>query len=55
VRGYVLNSSRPLFRDNLPLRQAVNFAVDRGALPRAGGRSSREPAHRPVPPPKGAR
>jgi peptide/nickel transport system substrate-binding protein len=37
LRGYVLNSSRPLFRNNLPLRQAVNFAVDRGALRRAGG------------------
>ena len=29
---YVLNSSRPLFRDNPKLRQAVNFAVDRGTL-----------------------
>jgi peptide/nickel transport system substrate-binding protein len=31
-RGYALNMSRPLFRDNLPLRQAVNFAIDRTAL-----------------------
>jgi peptide/nickel transport system substrate-binding protein len=28
----VLNSARPLFRNNAPLRRAVNFAVDRKAL-----------------------
>jgi ABC-type transport system substrate-binding protein len=28
----VLNTSRPLFQDNVKLRQAVNFAVDRKAL-----------------------
>jgi ABC-type oligopeptide transport system substrate-binding subunit len=33
-RGYILNSSRPLFRNNLALRRAVNFAVDRPALAR---------------------
>jgi len=32
VRGYALNMARPLFRNNLPLRRAVNFAVDRPAL-----------------------
>ena len=31
------------------LRQAVNFAIDRSALRRAGGRAAPEPAHRPVP------
>lgn len=36
-RGFVLNTSRPLFRDNPKLRQAVNFAVDRAALGRASG------------------
>lgn len=36
-RGYVFNMSRPLFRNNLRLRQAVNFAIDRSALRRAGG------------------
>jgi peptide/nickel transport system substrate-binding protein len=36
-KGYVLNSSRPLFRDNARLRRAVNFAVDRLALQRLGG------------------
>jgi len=38
-RGYVLNTSRPLFRDNPRLRRAVNFAIDRAALRRAGGGS----------------
>jgi peptide/nickel transport system substrate-binding protein len=37
LHGYVLNSSRPLFRNNPRLRRAVNFAVDRAALRRAGG------------------
>ena len=36
-RGYALNTSRPLFRDNPQLRRAVNFAIDRAALRRAGG------------------
>ena len=35
--GFVLNTSRPLFRDNPQLRQAVNFAVDRSAVRRASG------------------
>src|SRR5262249_15856577 len=35
--GLVLNTSRPLFRGNLPLRKAVNLAVDRAAILRAGG------------------
>jgi peptide/nickel transport system substrate-binding protein len=29
---FVLNTSRPLFRNNLELRRAVNFAIDRHAL-----------------------
>lgn len=36
-RGFALNSSRPLFHNHPSLRQAVNFAVDRSALRRAGG------------------
>jgi hypothetical protein len=36
-RGYAFNASRPLFRNNPRLRQAVNFAIDRSALRRAGG------------------
>ncbi len=40
-RGYAFNTSRPLFRDNPRLRQAVNFAIDRSAFRRvAGGRFS---------------
>ncbi len=39
IRLVVLNSARPLFKDNVPLRQAVNFAIDRAALIRARGGS----------------
>jgi len=37
-RGYALNTSRPLFRNNLKLRQAVNFAIDRSELEGGAGR-----------------
>jgi ABC-type transport system substrate-binding protein len=37
LRLFFLNTSRPLFRNNVKLRQAVNFAVDRGALARELG------------------
>jgi len=37
-RSFFLNTSRPLFRDNAPLRKAVNVAVDRAALIREFGR-----------------
>jgi peptide/nickel transport system substrate-binding protein len=37
LRMFVLNTSRPLFRKNPNLRQAVNFAVDRRALLRERG------------------
>jgi ABC-type oligopeptide transport system substrate-binding subunit len=30
-RGWALNTTRPLFRDNVPLRQAVSAAIDRTA------------------------
>ncbi len=36
-RGYAFNTSRPLFRNNPRLRQAVNFAIDRSAFRRAAG------------------
>jgi peptide/nickel transport system substrate-binding protein len=36
-RSFFLNTSRPLFRDNVPLRKAVNLAVDRAALIREFG------------------
>lgn len=32
IVGFYLNTNRPLFRDNVPLRQALNFAVDRPAV-----------------------
>jgi ABC-type transport system substrate-binding protein len=37
TRLIVLNTSRPLFRGNVKLRQAINFAIDRPALLRARG------------------
>lgn len=37
VRYVVLNNSRALFKDNLPLRRAVNFALERAALLKARG------------------
>jgi ABC-type transport system substrate-binding protein len=37
LRFFALNTSRPLFRNNAELRQAVNFAVDRPALLRERG------------------
>src|SRR5438034_2308937 len=29
---FALNTSRPIFKDNLPLRKAVNYAIDRRAM-----------------------
>jgi peptide/nickel transport system substrate-binding protein len=37
LKAFALNTSRPLFRNNPKLRQAVNFAIDRTALQRVGG------------------
>ena len=37
LRMFVLNTSRPLFKNNPKLRQAVNFAVDRKTLTRELG------------------
>jgi oligopeptide transport system substrate-binding protein len=37
TRMFFLNTSQPLFRDNVKLRQAINFAVDRKALTREVG------------------
>jgi ABC-type transport system substrate-binding protein len=37
LRFFALNTSRPLFKNNVRLRQAVNFAVDRRALLRERG------------------
>ena len=37
VRMFVINTPRPLFRNNVALRQAINFAIDRPALLRQLG------------------
>ena len=37
LRMFSLNPSQPLFRDNVKLRQAINYAVDRQALVREAG------------------
>jgi len=37
IRMFALNSSRPLLKGNVKLRQAINFAVDRPALARELG------------------
>jgi ABC-type transport system substrate-binding protein len=50
-RGYVLNTARPLFRNNPRLRQAVNFAIDRTAIRRAtGGLLASRPTDQYLPP-----
>ena len=36
-RGYALDASRPLSATTAGLRKAVDFAIDRAALRRAGG------------------
>ena len=50
LRMFVLNTSRPLFRNNAPLRQAVNFAVDRRALIREFGPAAGTPTDQYLPP-----
>ena len=50
IRFVVLNTSRPLFRNNPQLRQAVNFAVDRRKLIRERGSYSSYPTDQYLPP-----
>ena len=50
TRMFVINTSRPLFRDNVELRQALNFAVDRPALVRVYGRYAATPTDQYMPP-----
>ena len=50
LRMFVLNTSRPLFRNNVQLRQAVNFAVDRRALIREFGQAVGTPTDQYMPP-----
>ena len=54
LRFFALNASRPLFRNNVELRQAVNFAVDPPGAP-AGARAARRLSHGPVPATRPAR
>jgi peptide/nickel transport system substrate-binding protein len=41
LRAFMLNTSSPLFRDNVPLRRAINYAVDRMAFPGASDPGTR--------------
>jgi peptide/nickel transport system substrate-binding protein len=41
LRAFMLNTSSPLFRNNVPLRKAINFAVDRMAFPGSGDPGAR--------------
>jgi peptide/nickel transport system substrate-binding protein len=50
LRFFALNTSRPLFRNNVRLRQAVNFAVDRRALLRERGPLAGFPTDQYLPP-----
>jgi peptide/nickel transport system substrate-binding protein len=50
LRIFVLNTSRPIFRRNPQLRQAINFAVDRRALVRERGPYSSYPTDQYLPP-----
>jgi peptide/nickel transport system substrate-binding protein len=50
VRMFVLNTSRPLFRGNAPLRRAINFALDRRALVSQFGSYAESPVDHHIPP-----
>jgi len=50
TRMFFLNTSRPLFRNNPRLRQALNFAVDRRALTRELGAYVASPTDQYLPP-----
>jgi peptide/nickel transport system substrate-binding protein len=41
LRAFMLNTSSPLLRGNIPLRKAINYAVDRGAFPGSGDPGAR--------------
>ena len=50
VRYLAMNNDRPLIKDNLPLRQAVNWAIDRRALINQGGFGSGDRSVQILPP-----
>jgi peptide/nickel transport system substrate-binding protein len=41
LRAFMLNTSSPLLRGNVPLRKAINYAVDRAGFPGAGDPGAR--------------
>jgi peptide/nickel transport system substrate-binding protein len=49
LRMLAFNSSRPLFRNNAPLRRAVNFALNRRALVSTGGQLVSRPSDQYLP------
>jgi peptide/nickel transport system substrate-binding protein len=50
LRMFALRTSRPLFHDNVALRRAINFAIDRRALVGVAGALSGTPVDHYVPP-----
>jgi peptide/nickel transport system substrate-binding protein len=50
LRLFVLNASRPLLRNNAPLRRAINFAIDRPTLVGVSGAYSGTPVDHYLPP-----
>jgi ABC-type oligopeptide transport system substrate-binding subunit len=50
TRYFALNNARPSFDGNLQLRKAMNYAIDRPALVRAGGYLSGKPTDQILPP-----
>jgi ABC-type oligopeptide transport system substrate-binding subunit len=50
VRYLALNTSRPLFQNNIPLRKAVNFAISRTAMNQQYGAFAGRPHDQALPP-----
>ncbi|MDQ4029766.1 MAG: ABC transporter substrate-binding protein [Actinomycetota bacterium] len=50
VRYLALNTARPLFRNNIPLRKAVNFAISRTAMNQQYGAFAGRPHDQVLPP-----
>jgi ABC-type transport system substrate-binding protein len=50
IQYFALNTQRPIFEDNLPLRRAVNFAIDRHAMLIQGGYLSGKRSDQILPP-----
>jgi peptide/nickel transport system substrate-binding protein len=50
IQYFALNTQRPIFKNNLPLRRAINFAIDRHAMLIQGGYLSGRRADQILPP-----